>query len=102
MGIESGVLQLSSERSGDVDYANRASNFGTRFGLKFNLLLVVVLLGIGMFAPLKIDGGRRILCALSLLPVFQLMFNMTSSYLRSQKRNQEYAKLQVINTVLFL
>lgn len=100
MGIESGVLQLSSERSGDVGYANRASNFGTRFGLKFNLLLVVVLLGIGMFAPLKIDGGRRILCALSLLPVFQLMFNMTSSYLRSQKRNQEYAKLQVINTVL--
>ncbi len=100
MGIESGVLQLSSERSGDVGYANRASNFGTRFGLKFNLLLVVVLLGIGMFAPLKIDGGRRILCALSLLPVFQLLFNMTSSYLRSQKRNQEYAKLQVINTVL--
>jgi len=100
MGIESGVLQLSSEHSGDTDYANRASNFGTRFGLKFNLILVAVLLGIGLFAPLKIEGGSVLLCALCALPLFQMLFNMTSTFLRSQKRNQEFAKLQVINTIL--
>lgn len=100
MGIESGVLQLSSEHSGDVEYAKEVSNYGTRFGLKFNLVLVTVLLGIGLFAPLKIEGGKSLLCILCALPIFQLLFGMTSCYLRSQKRNQEYAKLAVINTVL--
>ena len=100
MGIESGVLQLASEHSGDAEYANKVSSFGTRFGLKFNCILVAALLGIGLFAPLKIEAGGPLLCALCALPVFQLLYNLTSSYLRAQKRNQEYAKLQVINTVL--
>lgn len=100
MGIDSAVLQLSSEHSGDVEYANKASNYGTRFGLRFNLILVTVLLVIGLFAPLKISGGAPLLCALCALPIFQLLFNMTSSYLRAQKRNQEFAKLQVANTAL--
>ena len=100
MGIEFGTLQLSSEHSGDVGYANRISNYGTKFGLSFNLLLVITLLGIGLFAPLKIPGGKPLLCALCLLPTVQLLYNMTSCYLRSQKRNQEYAKLAVVNTTL--
>lgn len=100
MGIESGVLQLASEHSSDIEYTRRVSDFGTRFGLRFNLILVAVLLGIGLFAPLKIESGGKLLCWLSLLPLFQLLFNMSSTYLRAQKRNQEYAKLQVVNTVL--
>ncbi len=100
MGIESAVLQLSSEKSGDIEYANRVSNYGTRFGLKFNFILFGLLLGIGLFAPLKISGARVLLCALCALPFFQFVFNMMSSYLRAQKRNQEYAKLQVVNSAL--
>ena len=100
MGIESGVLQLASEHSGDTEYANKVSSFGTKFGLKFNCILVATLLGIGLFAPLKIEAGRPLLCALCMLPMFQLLYNLTSSFLRAQKRNQEYAKLQVTNTIL--
>lgn len=100
MGIEFGALQLSSEHSGDTEYANRISNYGTRFGLKFNILLVVGLLLIGLLAPLKIEGGRRLIITLCLLPTVQLLYNMTSCYLRSQKRNKEYARLAVVNTVL--
>ena len=100
MGIESGVLQLSSEHSGDAEYANKVSNFGTRFGLRFNLILFFILLGIGLFAPLKIESGRSLLCALCLLPCVQLLYNMTTCYLRSQKRNKEYARLTIINTAL--
>lgn len=100
MGIESGVLQITSEHSGDTDYAARASNYGVRFGLRFNLVLVCALLGIGMFAPLRIAGGKRLLCALCLLPAVQLPYNMTLCYLRSQKRNQEYAGLAVVHTTL--
>jgi O-antigen/teichoic acid export membrane protein len=47
MGIESGVLQISSEHSGDIEYANRASNYGIRFGIKFDLLLFAVILVLG-------------------------------------------------------
>lgn len=102
MGIESGVLQLSSEHSSDTKYLSKVSNFGTRFGIKFNLILVAVLLGIGLFAPLKIDGADRLLCAVCVMPFAQLLFNMTSISLRSQKRNKEFAQLQVTNTILIL
>lgn len=100
MGIESGVLQISSEHSGDIEYTNRASNYGIRFGVKFDLILFVIILGIGLFAPLKIEASREVLCLLCLLPMAQLLFQMTTSYLRAQKRNQEYARLTVINTIL--
>lgn len=100
MGIESGVLQISSEHSGDVEYANRASNFGIRFGVKFDILLLALIIGIGLFAPLKIEESRMTLCLLCFLPMVQLLFQMTTVYLRSQRRNQEYAKITVINTVM--
>ncbi len=100
MGIDYGFLQLASEHSGDVDYARKVSGYCTRFGLKFNLLLVVALLGIGLFAPLSIAGGRQLLCALCLLPMVQLLSNMTSTFLRTQKENKQYARLSVINTAM--
>lgn len=100
MGIESGVLQLASERGGDPEYTDQVSRFGARFGLWFNGLLVAVLLWIGLFAPMKIQAGRPLLCALCALPVFQLLFHLMLSYLRAQKRNQEYARLQVTHTIL--
>lgn len=100
MGIESGVLQVSSEHSGDSEFGDRASNYGIRFGVKFDLILVAVILFIGLFAPLKIEASREILCMLCLLPMSQILFQMTTTYLRAQKRNQEFARLTVLNTAL--
>lgn len=100
LGVESGMLQLASEHSGDADYALKVTDYSTRFGLKVNVLLAFVLLGIGLFFPLKLPEGRYLICTLCLLPIVQLMSGMTSCYLRSQKRNQEFSKLAVINTAL--
>lgn len=100
MGIESGVLQVSSEHSGDTEFGDRASNYGIRFGIKFDLFLGVVILLIGLFAPLKIEASREILCMLCILPMTQILFQMTTTYLRVQKRNQEFARLTVLNTAL--
>ena len=102
MGIEFGVLQLSCEHSGDTEYVNKTHNYGVRFGLRFNILLAVILLGIGLFAPLKIEGSTYLLCALCLLTMVQLLYELTGCYLRSLKRNQEYAKYQVTNSILVL
>lgn len=100
MGIESGVLQLSSEHSGDAKFGDRVSNYGIRFGIKFDMILGIFILLIGLFAPLKIEASREILCMLCLLPMSQILFQMTTTHLRAQKRNQEFAKLTVLNTIL--
>lgn len=100
MGIESGVLQVSSEHSGDVEYGDRVSNYGIRFGIKFDIILVASILVVGLLAPLKIESARWVLCSLCFLPVSQLLFQMTTTYLRSQKKNQEFATLTVVNTTL--
>ena len=100
MGVDSGVLQLSSEHGGESEYTKKISNYGTRFGILFNLVLTAVLLIIGLFIPLKIKDGGQLLCVLCLLPVFQFIFNMMSCCLRAQKRNREFAVLSVFNTVL--
>lgn len=100
MGLESGTLQLASEHSGDTEYGHRICNYGTRLGLKINIIPALLLLCIGAFAPLKIAGGGKLLIALCALPFFQFMFTMTNSFLRSQKLNKEFARLQVTNTLL--
>ncbi len=100
MGMDSGVLQLSSEHSGDTDYANRISKYGTLFGLKFNLLLGLILIGIGMFVPLQVEASRPLFFILCALPLFQFTSSMMSCYLRSQKRNMELSRLQIYSSIL--
>jgi O-antigen/teichoic acid export membrane protein len=100
LGVDSAILQLCSERSGDEGYAQRVCSYGTRVGIGFNVLLTVVMIGIALFAPLTISGARELLLLLCLLPMIQLLFNLSTSYLRAQKRNQDFALLSTVNTAL--
>jgi O-antigen/teichoic acid export membrane protein len=100
MGIDSGVLQVSSERSGDSSFGDKVSNYGIRFGIKFDLILALVILLIGAFAPLNIEESRETICLLCLLPMAQILFQLTTTYLRAQKRNKDFAKLTTLNTFL--
>lgn len=100
LGMESAILQLCSERSGDDNFAKRICNYGARFGIVFNVLLSVAMIVIALFVPLTIDGASELLILLCLLPMIQLLFNLSTSYLRSQKRNQDFAMLSTVNTAL--
>ncbi len=102
LGVDFGMLQLSSERSGDLEYAKGICNYSTRFGLKFNIILLALMMGIGLFAPLSISGGGPLICSLSLMPMTQFLLNIVLYYLRSQKLNKEYAFLVVLNNALTL
>lgn len=103
MGVESGTLQLASEHSGDKSYARKISDYGTRVGLVFNVGLSLVTIGIGLFAPLTINGAKVLICSMFAMPFFQFLNNMYSTYLRSQKMNKEYSQLSVTNTaILFI
>lgn len=102
MGIESGLLQVASERSGDSKFARSVFNYATRFGLRFDFILGLVIILVGIFFPLKIESSKKLLVTLCVLPLIQLVFQLLSTYLRTQKRNQDYSCLQVINsTILF-
>ncbi len=102
LGVAAAVLQMCSERSGDKDYARRVCNYATRFGLLFDLLIAAALLMIGTFVPQKIQGAGTLLQLLCFLPILRLLFDLISSYLRSQKRNQDFARLNMIDSVIVL
>lgn len=97
-GLENGVLQMCSEKSGDEAYAQRISSYGVKYGLAFDLALAAVLLGIGMLAPLEIAGAGALLCMLCALPMVKHVYNMAVMYLRAQGRNREYSGLSLMNT----
>lgn len=99
LGVANAVLQMCSERSGDQQYAEQISSYGTRFGLTFDLVISVLLLVIGMFVPLNIDGAGELLKLLCFLPMLRLLFDLVLSNLRAQKKNREYAILNTVNTV---
>ena len=100
LGMEASVLQLGSENSADVVSVRRISNYCSRFGLLFDLLLAVVLLVIGFFVPLKIEGADVLFRMLCFLPMLKLIFNITISKLRAERRNKDFSNLSVINTAL--
>ena len=102
LGVESGILQMCSEHSGDENYANKICNYGSRYGVKFDFLLTAILISIGLFFPLTIEGADKLLIFMSFLPMVSLVYSLNIIYLRSQKRNQDFAKLSVFNTVLLL
>lgn len=98
LGAASAVLQMCSERCGDEPYARQVCNYGSRFGLAFDIVIASALFVTGAWVPLQIDGAGALLRLLCILPLLNLLFDMTTSYLRSQKRNQDYAQLNMLNT----
>jgi len=102
MGIDSAVLQVMSEHSDDEEYGRSASYFGLRFGFLFNIFLGIVILVVGLFAKLKIEAARPLLIMLCALPPLQMIIGMSSVNLRAGKKNKEYARLMVSNSLLVL
>lgn len=99
MGVVIGSLQLMSEHSSDADYILNTSRYATKFGCRFDILLGIVIVFLGLVAPLKIEEGRVILTSLFALPLLQFLYSMAVTILRASKRNREFAKLSVLNTI---
>lgn len=100
LGMEAGVLQMCSESGGNTAYMRGICSYGTRSGMLVNVLLALVLLGVGLLAPLKVNGAGDLLVLLCLLPMAQLAYNLTTACLRAQKRNQEFSRLSITNTAM--
>ncbi len=100
LDMNSAVLQLGSEKSGDTVYLRRICNYCTRSGVLFDVLLVVVFLVIGFFVPLKIEGAPALFKMMCLLPMFLFIYNIVLSKLRAERRNKDFSNITVINTAL--
>lgn len=99
-GISSGLLQICSEKGGEIAFCGCVLHYSVKQGILFNGFLGVLLLLLAIFTPLKVKGANKLLFMLCLLPLIQILYDLSTSYLRSQKRNREYVRVTVINTVL--
>lgn len=99
LGLESSMLQLCSENGDDIQYINRICRYSLKLGLYYDLVISLILMAIGLFIPLKINGSGSLLLTLCMLPGLQYVFCIILVYLRSQKRNKEYARINICYTV---
>lgn len=100
LGMESGALQLGSENINNAPKNNAIFNCSTRTGIVFDFLLSVVILLIGLFAPLKMHQANYLLKLTCGLPMVQFLYSMSIIRLRAQRKNTEYARITTINTIL--
>lgn len=100
LGLESSTLQICSENNTDKEHVYKICKFSLIKGSFFNLILCIILVVIGLFIPLNIDGASSLLILLCLLPSFHYIWNLISVFLRSQKRNREFAIVSVFGTAL--
>lgn len=101
LGMTSAVLQLCSETQ-DEGHRLRIYQFGTRIGVLFNLGLALVILGIGFFVPLPIEGSNQLLLLMCCLPIFTLITELQMLYLRVNLKNKEFARLNTFNSIVVM
>lgn len=98
LGFESGSMQVLSENKNDPDIFESVYQYSVKFGMKFNVILVLAVLFITLFISLPIAGSKNVLGILCILPEFMFVFGIQSTYLRCKLKNKKYAVLSVINT----
>ena len=96
MGVDSGALQIIAEKGNNQKHANEVINYSTRIGLRFNIVICIAILVAGSLFHFPINGVSPILLSLCMLPMVAFLSNMSLTYLRAQKRNQEYSYLSLI------
>lgn len=102
LAMDSAVIQLSSEKSGDKEYTNKICNYATKVGLLVNLLLALIIMLVSWLAPMKYSSSKELLRLLSFLPFFYFGFSLCIAILRSRKANKQFAFLNSLNSILLI
>lgn len=100
LGIAGGMLQYGSER---IDESKRNSyfKFAVKFAFVFNSILSIALFIYTYFGSQLSNQTAPVVRLLFLYPLFDLLFQLSSVYLRVQKRNKEYSLYLNINTISY-
>lgn len=101
LGIVSSVLQLGSETK-EENEKKRIYTYGLKIGLLVNFVLTLIILLLGVFVPLKIEGSNILLAIMALLPLFTVITDLQFMFLRINLRNKHYSALSTINSIAVL
>lgn len=101
LGISSAVLQLCSE-SNDIDRRTEIYRYGMRFGLGVNIVLAILIVSVGLWIPLSIDGSNVLLIMMCGLPIAVFIPEMQFLYLRSNLQNKAFSKANTLNSILVM
>ncbi|MCD2502310.1 oligosaccharide flippase family protein [Clostridium sp. NSJ-145] len=99
-GISYGILQICSEKSEDYDLNYKIFKWGQKFGISIDMIIAILIICIALFIPLPIHNANYVLGLLCIMPIFILIFEMQSSYLRANKLSIEFSKISMLNTFL--
>ena len=100
MGMGSSALQIGSECNDSEVQINSTFDYCKKIGIRFNFLLMLVILLIALFAPLEIQGASNLFFLLLFLPIIQFLYELDLVYFRVNKMNKQYSKMSLLNTVL--
>jgi len=99
-GLSSAIVQLCSEHSSQPILSWGIYRYCVKNGLRFNTILMLLIIGIALLFPLNVPEARPLLLLLSVLPCFSFYYEGTLAYIRSTKNNKLYSKLALLNTVV--
>lgn len=97
MGVASAFIQLCSERGGNEKELT-LERFGLLMGGLFDVFLSFGIFLWASLTPEEMAGTRPLLQLCALFPLPQFLFDMQTSALRSQLRNNDFALANMINT----
>lgn len=100
LGLCSGLIQFASEQEEKTE-KQKIYNYVLMIGNIFNILLSLIMVVTVFVMDIKIEGARAFLLFMSLLPIFQWMFDYITTVFRTQQDNISYAKITNINTISF-
>lgn len=100
-GLLSGMFQFCLEERSDRERLGIYRYALTR-GLVVDCFLALVLIGVGLFVPLPIDHASFYLLMFSPMVLLDYLFQYVSMALRIAKKNRAYARLQTMNTILYM
>lgn len=100
LGMINGVMQFGSENRPE-DEKNAYFKFALRFGTKFNILLSIGIVIYALFVPVSIQGSKKYILMLSLLPITNYLFTFFCTVLRCQRKNKTYAWVVNLNSITY-
>lgn len=102
LGIEAALYQFASEHNSDEKYVKTLYAYGAKKALVINFVLGLILLSVAFLVPFKIEQARNTLARLCLLPCVQILYSLSTIYLRSLKKYRFFSYASILNSFFVL
>ena len=94
LGIATAVLRFVSLANSEIE-KKAVFNFGMKFGIAVDFIIILLLMPVLYFLPLPISGAKQYLYLIMFLPIFAFAFDVLTYYLRANFRNRQFSLLTV-------